>query len=116
MGAVTNRKAVKYTSDLLYRDPGTQEGTKNPSMVIFRLAPQDYHRFHYAVSGIVLDHYSVNGLLYSANPAAINGDDYKVFQENQRSVTVIQTDNDKLVYAIPVGAAMVGSIVFENDD
>merc|ERR1712096_441042 len=59
---------------------------------------------------------AINGKLYSVNPAAINEDSYRVFQENKRYVTVIQTDNGKYVFAIPVGAAMVGSIVFENDD
>merc|ERR1711900_38601 len=95
----------------------TQDGRKTqPSMVIFRLAPQDYHRFHYAVSGTIVDHYAIQGKLFSVNPAAINADSYKVFQENQRYVTVIETANGKKVYAIPVGAAMVGSIVFEKDD
>jgi len=87
-----------------------------PSMVIFRLAPQDYHRFHYAVSGTVVDHYKIKGVLYSVNPTAINQDKFNVFQENQRYVTVIETANGKRVIAIPVGAAMVGSIVFEEDD
>merc|ERR1711964_270511 len=71
----------------------TQDGRKTqPSMVIFRLAPQDYHRFHYAVSGTIVDHYAIQGKLFSVNPAAINADSYKVFQENQRYVTVIETD------------------------
>merc|ERR1711964_75196 len=87
-----------------------------PSMVIFRLAPQDYHRFHYAVSGTIVDHYAIPGNLISVNPSAINSESYKVFQENRRYVTVIETTNKRKVFAIPVGAAMVGSIVFENDD
>jgi len=87
-----------------------------PSMVIFRLAPQDYHRFHYAVSGKIIDHYAIQGRLYSVNPTAINQEAFNVFQENQRYVTVIETANKKRVIAIPVGAAMVGSIVFEEDD
>merc|ERR1711964_464915 len=58
----------------------------------------------------------IDGKLFSVNPAAINAETYKVFQENKRFVTVIKTANDKMVYAISVGAAMVGSIVFENDD
>jgi len=107
-----SEQITEYTNGLL-----TQNGrSAKPSMVIFRLAPQDYHRFHYAVSGKVVDHYAIHGKLFSVNPTAINADSYKVFQENQRYVTVIETANGKKVYAIPVGAAMVGSIVFENDD
>merc|ERR1711964_377663 len=112
-GKVSYSEHVKAYTNGLVSQNGRQ--TK-PSMVIFRLAPQDYHRFHYAVSGTIVDHYAVQGKLFSVNPAAINADSYKVFQENQRYVTVIRTANGKMVYAIPVGAAMVGGIVFENDD
>lgn len=103
--------AKTYTDNLV-----GQNNTKQPSMVIFRLAPQDYHRFHYAVSGTIVDHYAIHGLLYSVNPTAVNQEAFKVFQENQRYVTVIETANGNRVIAIPVGAAMVGSIVFEEDD
>jgi len=115
-------QAQKYTNELLSGDPETEvseseEGEKKkPSMVIFRLAPQDYHRFHYAVSGRVIDHYAIKGDLLSVNPGAVNNEDFKVFQENQRYVTVIETDNGQKVFAVAVGAAMVGSIVFEEDN
>jgi phosphatidylserine decarboxylase precursor len=106
----------EYANGLLTPNGKSAKYEYGPSMVIFRLAPQDYHRFHYAVSGTIVDHYAIQGKLYSVNPAAINAESYRVFQENQRYVTVIQTANGKMVYAIPVGAAMVGSIVFQNDD
>jgi len=115
-GAVTNPEAIKYTNELLYREPQIQEGKKNPSLVIFRLAPQDYHRFHYAVSGTVIDHYAIKGVLFSVNPGAVNNEAFKVFQENQRYVTVIETKSGQKVFAVSVGAAMVGSIVFEENN
>merc|ERR1711964_69091 len=74
--------AKEYEAGLLYQEPDIQEGIKEPSMVIFRLAPQDYHRFHYAVSGTVIDHYAIKGSLFSVNPGAVNNPKFKVFQEN----------------------------------
>ncbi|KAL2968885.1 hypothetical protein AAZX31_15G049700 [Glycine max] len=35
------------------------------TMVIFRLAPQDYHRFHFPVSGIFEQSVDIPGCLYT---------------------------------------------------
>jgi len=107
---------IDYEQEALVLVKRLLDQRNKASMVIFRLAPQDYHRFHYAVTGTIVDHYAIHGKLFSVNPSAINAEKYRVFQENQRYVTVIRTDNGKYVYAIPVGAAMVGSIVFHNAD
>jgi len=45
------------------------------SMAVFRLAPQDYHRFHFSVSGTLLSATPVPGHLYTVNPIAVNATD-----------------------------------------
>eukprot|EP00494_Astrolonche_serrata_P025982 UN26243 len=50
---------------------------KNPykdgaSLMISRLAPQDYHRFHWPVSGKVKSITHIGGKLWTVNPIAIN--------------------------------------------
>ncbi|KAL9321425.1 hypothetical protein ACSQ67_013264 [Phaseolus vulgaris] len=63
------------------------------TMVIFRLAPQDYHRFHFPVSGIVEQFVDIPGCLYTVNPIAVNSKYCNVFTENKRVVSIISTEN-----------------------
>mgnify|MGYP003640509349 CR=1 FL=1 len=79
-------------------------------LLLARLCPVDYHRFHYPDNGKVLDYYRVHGKLHSVNPVALKefGD---IFATNERQVTIIETENfGKLAY-IEVGALCVGKIV-----
>ncbi|KAK9096334.1 hypothetical protein Sjap_021831 [Stephania japonica] len=62
------------------------------SLVIFRLAPQDYHRFHAPVSGTIEKVCDISGALYTVNPIAVNSKYFNVFTENKRVVAVISTE------------------------
>ncbi|KAG8053875.1 hypothetical protein GUJ93_ZPchr0001g30650 [Zizania palustris] len=63
----------------------------NGSLVIFRLAPQDYHRFHVPVSGTLEKFVEIPGCLYTVNPIAVNSKYCNVFTENKRVVSIIST-------------------------
>jgi phosphatidylserine decarboxylase len=79
-------------------------------LLIARLCPVDYHRFHFPDDGIVLDSYRVHGKLHSVNPVALR---YRseIFLTNERQVTLLETKHfGKLAY-IEVGAMAVGKIV-----
>lgn len=80
------------------------------SIAIFRLAPQDYHRFHSPVKGIIGKPVFIEGEYYTVNPMAIRSD-LDVFGENVRVVIPIETKQFGLVFVIAVGAMMVGSII-----
>lgn len=41
------------------------------SIVVARLAPQDYHRWHMPVTGRIVRQYAIDGALYTVNPIAI---------------------------------------------
>ncbi|XP_015893647.3 phosphatidylserine decarboxylase proenzyme 3 [Ziziphus jujuba] len=82
------------------------------TLVIFRLAPQDYHRFHVPVTGTVGKFVSIPGCLYTVNPIAINSKYCNVFTENKRVVTTISTAEFGKVAFVAIGATMVGSITF----
>ena len=83
---------------------------KDGPLLLARLCPVDYHRFHYPDNGKVLDYYKVKGKLHSVNPIALK--EYAdVFASNVREVTILETENfGKLAY-VEVGAMMVGKIV-----
>ncbi|CAH2069658.1 unnamed protein product [Thlaspi arvense] len=82
------------------------------SLVIFRLAPQDYHRFHVPVSGVIEKFMDVSGSLYTVNPIAVNSKYCNVFTENKRTVAILSTAEFGKVAFVAIGATMVGSINF----
>ena len=79
-------------------------------LLLARLCPVDYHRFHYPDDGVILDEYRISGLLHSVNPVALKSKQ-DILITNERHVTIIETKNfGKLAY-IEVGATCVGKIV-----
>lgn len=80
-------------------------------LLLARLCPVDYHRFHFPDSGKLLEEpYSIAGALHSVNPVALK---YKqeIFLTNERQVSILETEHfGKLAY-IEVGALCVGKIV-----
>lgn len=79
-------------------------------LLIARLCPVDYHRYHYPDNGKVLDNFRVPGAYDSVNPFALK---YKnqIFIKNERHVSILETEQfGKLAY-IEVGAICVGKIV-----
>ncbi len=83
---------------------------KNGSLVVVRLAPDDYHRFHFPVSGTVMQQVKVKGDYYSVNPIALRRM-AEIFCLNKREYTVISTEKFGEVVMAEVGATMVGSIL-----
>ncbi len=77
---------------------------------IFRLAPQDYHRFHIPVDGIMDQPKLIEGEYYTVNPMAIRSA-LDVYSENVRVVVPIDSVAHGRVMVICVGAMMVGSTV-----
>lgn len=84
------------------------------SMVIARLAPQDYHRWHAPVAGEVVSITDIPGAYYTVNPQAINEPGtLDVFCENKRSVMLMKRGaTGSPVAVIAVGAMLVGSIKY----
>lgn len=79
------------------------------SLVVARLAPPDYHRFHFPITGKPGPVRLLEGSLYSVNPIALKTG-LKVFTENKRMITVIDSPLFGPVTMIEVGATNVGSI------
>lgn len=80
-------------------------------LVIARLAPQDYHRWHSPVSGTLLPRYLIQGEYHTVSPIAVRKN-VDVYTENKRCICPIQTDEFGLVVLIAIAATMVGSIGF----
>lgn len=79
------------------------------SMVIARLCPVDYHRFHFPFECMASDSRLINGYLYSVNPIALRKN-ISVFSQNKRVITTLSSKFFGEVLFIEVGAANVGTI------
>ncbi|KAM0398238.1 hypothetical protein ACHAQC_003909 [Fusarium culmorum] len=82
---------------------------------IFRLAPQDYHRFHIPVDGVMGKPKTIEGEYYTVNPMAIRSA-LDVYGENVRVLVPIDSEAHGRVMVICVGAMMVGSTVITRNE
>ncbi|KAI0706958.1 phosphatidylserine decarboxylase-domain-containing protein [Earliella scabrosa] len=79
------------------------------ALCIFRLAPQDYHRFHVPVDGTIGPMTYITGEYYTVNPQAIRTA-LDVYGENVRKIVPIDSPQFGRVMCVCIGAMMVGSI------
>ncbi|MDP2138572.1 MAG: phosphatidylserine decarboxylase [Candidatus Didemnitutus sp.] len=80
------------------------------SLLISRLCPVDYHRFHFPVAGVPGEPRLINGWLYSVSPIALRRN-LGYLWENKRMVTVVESPEFGRVAVCEIGATMVGSIL-----
>lgn len=80
------------------------------SMAIIRLAPADYHRYHFPASGKVSASTPIKGDYFSISPLALQGS-LEIFCQNLREYCELETTNYGDILISDVGATMVGSII-----
>lgn len=80
------------------------------TLVISRLCPVDYHRFHFPCSGCAEEPHLINGGYFSVNPVAL-ARNLGYLTQNKRAVTVIEDTPAGTVVMAEIGAACVGTIV-----
>ncbi|MBN2478719.1 MAG: phosphatidylserine decarboxylase [Parachlamydiales bacterium] len=102
-------KNQKFDLKSFLQDDFLYQKYKNGSMLLARLAPQDYHRFHFPVDCIPSETKLINGYLYSVNPVAIKKN-INILAENKRQLTTLKTENFKDILYVEIGATNVGSI------
>ena len=90
------------------------ERYQHGSVLISRLCPTDYHRFHFPCGGIISESELMNGYLYSVNPIALMRNISYLWQ-NKRSVTELNSDTFGKVCLLEVGATCVGGIIQTYD-
>ncbi|MGB3774844.1 MAG: phosphatidylserine decarboxylase [Leeuwenhoekiella sp.] len=81
------------------------------SMFILRLAPNDYHRFHFPYEGIPSEIKEIKGSYFSVSPHAVKNNFARIFCENKREYSILSTQDKGDIVIAPVGATMVGSIL-----
>lgn len=104
-------KGQVFTIEQLLSDFMLARKFREGSMIISRLCPVDYHRFHFPVSGEAGESTMLNGPLYSVNPIALK-QNIHIFAENKRSICRIDSEQFGTVLFLEIGATCVGG--FEN--
>jgi len=83
------------------------------NMAIYRLAPQDYHKYHMPITGKITKIHSVAGTLFSVGWMALRAGHNKVLENNRRDIVAMDTACGRVFYVI-IGATVVGSINYED--
>jgi len=105
-------KNTVYTIyDLLQDEPLAHEFMGGLCLV-YRLMPDNYHRYSYIDDGVSIDHKKIKGKLHAVRPIAQQR--YKVFAQNAREFEVLQTKHFGKVVQMEVGALFVGRITNHN--
>ncbi|KAI8982378.1 phosphatidylserine decarboxylase-domain-containing protein [Mycotypha africana] len=103
-------KGIDFSIKKLLSDTKLATEFEGGSLGVFRLAPQDYHRFHSPVDGTITQVKHIEGQYYTVNPMAIRTS-IDVFGENSRTVISMESKEFGKVIIVCVGAMLVGSII-----
>ncbi|WP_226064911.1 phosphatidylserine decarboxylase [Kaistella polysaccharea] len=104
-------KGVKFNVQSFLNDKELGKKYENGAMIVFRLAPPDYHRYHFPVSGMTASsNIKIDGDYYSVNPLALR-EKAEIFWLNKREYGVIKSPVFGDVVMEEVGATMVGSMI-----
>lgn len=79
------------------------------SLVLSRLCPVDYHRFHFPAAGTPGTTKLLDGPLFSVSPIALRRH-LSYLWTNKRTLTELRTENLGTVLLLEIGATCVGSI------
>lgn len=102
-------KGVSFNLTALLGDAVLAEKYSRGSLLISRLCPVDYHRFHFPASGVPGKARLINGPLYSVSPVALRQRPTLLW-ENKRYITVLKTEAYGEVIILEVGATCVGAV------
>ncbi len=102
-------KGQKFSLESFLGDPALAAEFAGGSLLISRLCPVDYHRFHFPVGGLPAEPRLINGWLYSVSPVALR-QNLAYLWENKRMVTLVDSPVFGRVAVCEIGATMVGSI------
>lgn len=79
------------------------------SLLLSRLCPTDYHRFHFPVAGVPGEPKVLNGPLFSVNPIALR-QNIEILATNRRVLTELRTESLGTVLLLEIGATCVGGV------
>lgn len=101
-------KGCDYTLKSLLRNEKLSDCYKGGWGILLRLTVDDYHRYIYPVSGRKTKNHRIPGVYHTVNPRAAKA--RRIYQENTREYTVIDSKEFGKVLMMEIGAMLVGRI------
>lgn len=102
-------KGKKFNLAQLLQDEALAAEYEEGAMVLARLCPTDYHRYHFPCDCKAEKTTYINGWLYSVNPVAIKKN-IEIFTENKRTLCILDSEHFGKVLFLEIGAICVGAI------
>lgn len=102
-------KGQKFDLPTLLGDASLAAKYADGSLVLSRLCPVDYHRFHFPAAGTPGETRLIEGPLFSVSPIALR-ERLSYLWTNKRTITPLQTERFGNVLLIEIGATCVGTI------
>lgn len=103
-------KGSEFTLNSYLQDEDLANNFEEGSMVIIRLAPVDYHRYHFPIDGLTSETVNIKGHYFSVSPLALRKS-LEIFLQNKRTYCIVANPTYGNVLISEVGATMVGSIL-----
>ncbi len=103
-------KGSKFSLDNFLQDKELSTKYSDGSLLIFRLAPADYHRFHFPANGHISATTQISGEYYSVSPYAVKNK-LDIYWKNKREFSTLRTETSGNILLCEVGATMVGAII-----
>ena len=102
-------KGKTFTIANLIRDPDRAKPWDNGAVAVFRLSPQDYHRYHSPVDGVIKWYKQIPGDYFQVDPIALHSS-VDILTENARCCLCIESKEFGLVLFVAIGATDVGTV------
>lgn len=102
-------KGDKFTLEEFFGNREIAEKFQGGVFLIVRLAPVDYHRFHFPADGKISRSNLIDGYYYSVSTHAVKKN-FRIFCENKREYSILSTEKFGDIAMFEVGATMVGGI------
>ena len=102
-------KGQKFDLAALLGDRELAARYADGALVLSRLCPVDYHRFHFPAAGIPSKTRVIEGPLFSVNPIALR-QRLAYLWTNKRTITELKTERFGTVLCLEIGATCVGTI------
>lgn len=113
-GRLIQAKGKDYSLDDLLQDPDQSPRFRGGFFLTLYLAPGDYHHIHSPVSGEISGFRAVPGTLWPVNTESVRQIP-KLFCQNERVISFIESRDFGTVAVVKVGATNVGSIALAYD-
>lgn len=107
--AVFRIKYSDYSVEALLEDKTLARAFRGGTCLIFRLTPDDFHRYCFPDDGQLLVSRFIPGVLHTVRPIAFER--YPVYLRNSREYALLETAHFGKMLQMEVGALFVGRIV-----